>query len=368
MSSKELCPCGSVDKAVRQGLCRACRKKGVPTIKTQVDNDRAYVKLQQEHSMLKLKYSEAIKRVESGESKLSAFEGLSQGIEIQHILPQKGSGTNEAVVSVVASDWHVEEGVGDEMSGLNRYNLDIAETRIRRFWESSLRLTKLLQQDVTISTVILALLGDFITGQIHGAENAEKNGLLPNDALLFAQARIIAGIEMFLNYSKVNLIVPCHSGNHARTTKTTRFSAENGHSLEYLMYMHLAAYFRNEKRITFIIPSGHHSYVSVYGETIRFHHGHTIRSAGGIGGIYPAVYKKIDNWNKARNATLDVFGHHHQTRDGGNFLANGSLIGYNGFAMSMGCSFEEPKQTLFLIDKKRGRTCTWPIFVDSKRP
>lgn len=361
------CPCGSPDKAVRQGLCRACRKKGVPTIKTQVDNDRAYVRLQQDHSMLKLKYAEALKKVDSGERKLSAFENLSAGIEVERIEPRQSTGTNEAVITIAASDWHVEELVGDEMSGLNRYDLNIAETRIRRFWESSLRLTRLLQQDVSISTVILALLGDFITGQIHGAENAEKNGLLPNDALLFAQARIIAGIEMFLEHTKVNLIVPCHSGNHARTTKTTRFSAENGHSLEYLMYMHLAAYFRSESRVKFIIPPGHHSYVDVYNETIRFHHGHTIRSAGGIGGIYPAVYKKIDNWNKARKATLDVFGHHHQTRDGGNFLANGSLIGYNGFAMSMGCSFEEPKQTLFLIDKKRGRTCTWPIFVE-KRP
>ena len=52
------------------------------------------------------------------------------------------------------------------------------------------------------------------------------------------------GIDYLLRNSKLNIILVCHSGNHARTTRTTRFGAENGHSLEYLMYLHLAAYFR----------------------------------------------------------------------------------------------------------------------------
>ena len=77
-------------------------------------------------------------------------------------------------------------------------------------------------------------------------------------ALVTAQNFIISGIEFLLEHSKLNITIPCHSGNHARTTKTTRFTTENGHSLEYLMYLHLAAYFRTQPRVKFLIPEGYH--------------------------------------------------------------------------------------------------------------
>ena len=42
---------------------------------------------------------------------------------------------------------------------------------------------------------------------------------------------------------------------------------------------------------------------------------------------------------------------------------NGSLIGYNAYALSIKASFEPPTQTYFLLDKKRGRTMTAPIYL-----
>jgi hypothetical protein len=80
-------------------------------------------------------------------------------------------------------------------------------------------------------------------------------------------------------------------------------------------------------------------------------------------GIDIPVKKAIAQWNKARQADLDVFGHFHQRKDGGNFLSNGSNIGYNSFALSIKADYEAPAQQLFMIDKKRGRTCTWPVLV-----
>lgn len=93
-------------------------------------------------------------------------------------------------------------------------------------------------------------------------------------------------------------------------------------------------------------------------------HGHAIRYGGGVGGIYIPINKAIAQWDKSERADLTVFGHFHQQRDGGNFICNGSLIGYSSFAQSIKADFEKPKQCLFLIDSKRGKTCTWPILVD----
>lgn len=366
MLSTALCAFSGCEfKARRRGMCRLHRDEGIPTPNTsaQILQDRQRVKVSAELSTLRAKYAHALSTIERHETDAAAFKQLSIGASTCVIKPHHGSGTSEATPVLVASDWHIEERVGGEVGGLNTYNLAIAKERATRFFTAGLRLIQLLQQDVTIHTAVLALLGDFITNQIHGAENAETNQLTPTEAIVLAQGLIISGIEFLLNHSTLRLVIPCHSGNHARTSIRTRFAAENGHSLEYLMYLHLAAYFRSEPRVTFIVPEGMHSYLKVYDTTIRFHHGHAVKYGGGVGGIFIPTYKAISQWNKARQADLDVFGHFHQSKDGGNFLCNGSLIGYNAFALSIKADFETPRQTLFLIDKRRGRTCNWPILV-----
>jgi hypothetical protein len=344
----------------------AVTKFGEPTPSAAIDQDRERRKVAAEATTLKKKYDDALSTIERLERELGAVNALRAGVDTFAITPKLKSGTAEGTVVVLASDWHVEEKVGAEVGGFNTYDLDIATDRATRFWQGVLRLTRLLQQDITVKEMVVGLLGDFITGQIH-EENAEQNHLTPNFAIVFAQNLLISGIEFLLDHTDCRLTFVCHSGNHARTTKKTRFGTENGHSLEYLMYLHLAAHFRSEKRVTFIIPEGMHSYVQVYDQTIRFQHGHAIKYGGGVGGIYIPVNKSLAQWNKARRADLDCFGHFHQMRDGGNFLCNGSLIGYNSFALSIKADFEPPKQTLFLIDRDRGRTCTWPILLEPKK-
>lgn len=329
----------------------------------QVVADRAHTKTVGELARLRLKYTEALQTIEAQALELAAVTALQTTAAPEAITPRHSSKTSEATVVALASDWHVEERVGPEVGDLNRYDHDIAKARATRFFQSLHRLVNLLQQDVKIHHAIVALLGDFITGQIHEAENAEANGLTPTHAIAWAQNLLIAGFDFLLAQTTLTFTVPCHSGNHARTTKKTRFTAENGHSLEYLMYLHLAAYYRHEPRMRFVIADGMHSYVQVYEWTVRFQHGHAIKYGGGVGGLFIPAYKAIAQWNKAKRADLDCFGHFHQTKDGGNFLCNGSLVGYNAFALSIKADYEPPRQTLFLIDKKRGRTCTWPILV-----
>lgn len=351
---------GCGNKARRRGLCDKHRGE----VSDAVAADRSKASAGHELTKLKIKYEQALKLLDLRERELAALSVLQTDIEPLRIEPREGSGTSEAVPVLVASDWHVEELVGPEVGGLNISNPEIIEQRATKFFQAGLRLIRLLNQDITINRMLLPLLGDFITNDIHGSENAEKNAMPPTEAIQFAQNLLIGGIEFLLDHSPYEIDLHCHSGNHGRTTATTRFATENGHSLEYLMYLHLAAYFRHESRVRFHIAQGMHSYAEVYDTRIRFHHGHAIKYQGGVGGIYIPVNKAIAQWNKARNVDLDVFGHFHQLRDGGNFICNGSLIGYNAYALSIKADFEKPKQALFLIDKKRGRTCTWPVLVE----
>jgi len=363
--------CGhSVSKAGVE-KCRACwRARGADVAPVEpvrapqlVAADRDKIRHADALAALKQKYTAALETIAQQEQALEALGQLGERVDTFAIEPKQPSKNAEGTVVLVASDWHVEENVGAEVGGLNRYNLAIAKRRATQFFQSGLRLTTLLQKDIRIETMVLALLGDFISNDIH-EEFPEVNEQTPMHAIVTAQGFLASGIQFLLDNSTLNFVIPCHSGNHGRTTRTTRFGTENGHSLEFLMYSHLAAYFRHEPRVRFLIPEGMHSYVQVYDSLIRFQHGHAIKYGGGVGGIYIPVNKAIGQWNKGRRADLDVFGHFHQLRDGGNFVCNGSLIGYSSFALSIKADYEPPKQALFLIDKKRGRTCTWPVLFD----
>lgn len=348
----------------KTGLCRDCLNLSLTTAtpETQVETDRERQQHKSTISVLRQKYEEALRTIERQTRELHIVGELHDRVETHLIEPREPSNTGEGTVVWVGSDWHIEENVGPEVGGLNTFNTEIAQQRATRFFQAGLRLTNLLRQDIHVHTIVLALLGDFISNDIH-EEFSDLTELQPVHAIVTAQNMLISGIEFILANSEYELTIIGHSGNHARTTKTTRFGAENGHSLEYLMYQHLQAYFRNEPRVTFLVPAGYHSYVNIYGQVVRFHHGHAIRYQGGVGGIYIPTNKAIAQWNKARHADLDVFGHFHQLRDGGNFISNGSLIGYNAFALSIKADYEAPKQALFMMDRKRGRTCTWPLLL-----
>jgi hypothetical protein len=286
--------------------------------------------------------------------------------KIKAIKP-KVAWSTEATILLLASDWHVEELVDPKtVNELNEYNPDISAQRAELFFKAGLRLTNIIRQDVAVNTIVLPLLGDFITNQIHD-DMAESNERLPVDAVLMAQGYIASGIKFLLGNSDCKLVIPCHSGNHGRTTEKVHASGEHGHSLEYFMYKNLEKFFESEERVKFHVSLAYHSYMDIYDQTIRFHHGHAMRYYGGVGGIYIPVNKAIAQWNKARHADLDIFGHFHQLRDGGNFVSNGSLIGWSPYSMRIKADFEKPKQGFVVIDNKHGRTFTCPVLVEKSK-
>lgn len=373
----KLCP-KQIDKRSTTGMCADCYKQAIDsaagvvtpaapvTPEQLVQEDREKAKLKIDLGDYKAKYAEALKQIESQEHQLGWLTAIRAGVDKTYrVTPREGLGTSEVTPIVLISDWHSEEIVKSaSVNGLNEFNLDICDQRITSFWQSTLRLIRMFNKDVTIHTVVLGLLGDFITGQIHGADNAENNALTPIDALIRVQNRIIGGIDFLRDHSAYDFVIVCKVGNHSRTTLKVRMATEGGHSLETLMYAFLADHYRDEPRIKFVIDDGYHTYVDIYHTVNRFHHGHELKYQGGIGGLYIPAKKKIAQWNKARRADRDFFGHFHQDLNDNLFTCNGSLIGYNAYALRIGCEYEPPKQSLVLVDKRRGYTGKWPIYVN----
>lgn len=342
--------------AAKLGLLRP--KKVVPTVRSAtIDDDITARQEKKDKKDHKKKYEEMLERLTRAEAERDAALKVVREPQTHVIKPYKEDTDSEAVAFMIASDWHVEEVVEPEqVNGLNTYNMDIARSRADAFFRNGLKLVKIFQHDVRVDKLVLPLLGDFITGNIHD-ESVEVSAVQPIDATIFAQDLIASGIEHLLKDATLKeIIVPCHSGNHGRMVRERRHAMETGYSLEYMMYRSLALHFQHEPRVKFIVPRAYHSYMEVYDYTIRFHHGHNINYGGGVGGITIPVNKAIAQWDKIRQADLDIFGHFHQMLDGGKFIANGSLIGYNAYALSVKASAEPPAQQFFLIARKGART------------
>jgi hypothetical protein len=296
---------------------------------------------------------------------LSLDDKAPKTIEIS---PKAKSGVSESAAIMVWSDWHSEELVlPEQVSGKNEFNLKIFHERFWNLLRGNLAWFRINAAHTTIKTIVLALLGDFITGSIHD-DLMEGNQLMPADAIYNVFSYLVKGVEYVLENTQpdVELIIPCHSGNHGRMTQEQRIATEAGNSLEYFMYLMLRDHFDGNKRVKFIVQNGYHSYVSFFegAFTARFHHGHQINYQGGVGGITIPVNKAIAQWNKARHADLDVFGHFHTKFDGGNFVSNGALIGYSAYAVSIKGTYEEPSQQQFLINREyAAKTAVMPVFV-----
>lgn len=306
---------------------------------------------------------ELVNVVEKLQEELTMVKNIKQTPQAYKIKPLAAKKMSATQV-IVWSDWHCEEPVKPEtVNHLNEFNLEIADKRIQNCIRNSARLLDITSRDIEIDQVVLFLGGDFITGGIH-PELMEVTLLDDGHAIRWVQARIKAGIEYLLSKTDKKIVVICHSGNHARTTHDQRNGTEAGHSWEYIMYHWLSDLFPNEPRLEWIIAEGYHTYLDLYGKTIRFHHGHAIRYGGGVGGIFIPAFKAISQWNKGRHADLDVFGHFHQLKNGGSFIVNGSLIGYNAYALSIKAEFERPYQKFFMFSKTGEVIAEHPIFLE----
>lgn len=328
--------------------------------------DIAQRKLRAENASLKSRLAEAIEELEHCKLQLSTVVGAEEArFDVPPIVPrERTSVLREATAVALASDWHIEESVdADAVNGVNEYNLQIAQKRVERFFGGFTYLIRYHQDHFKIRDALLWLGGDLITGYLR-EENLEANELSPVQAIATLHVWLATGIRSVLDTLEIErLHIVCNSGNHGRLTEKTRPSTREANSIEWLLYVGLAREFQNEPRVVFTLPKGSQTYVDVYDWTIRFTHGDDAKFGGGVGGIMIPLKKAIARWQTYKPAHLTCLGHFHQYHDLSNLVVNGSLIGYNPYALSIGAEFEAPRQAFFLIDTKRGKTMPADIWV-----
>ena len=261
------------------------------------------------------------------------------------------------------SDVHIEETVtADSVLGKNVYNIEIAKQRIECYFDN---LAACLNTD-GVERLIFASLGDTISGYIHD-ELAQTNGLSPLEATWVAQNLIISGLDFLCKNTKLKQIQFIGIvGNHSRTTKKIQHANAVKMSYEWLMYKNIEKYCSGAKLpIEFNIPDSELAIVDTDDDRrFIFCHGYQIRGSGTgtVCGIYPALNRLSLKWNNTFDQDRIFLGHFHSYTSIPNAAVNGSIIGYNTFAMSNGFSYEEPCQYYVVYDTEFGELLERKIY------
>jgi hypothetical protein len=332
-----------------------------------IQNDARAKQEQVKQKQLAKKYEQALKDKEATQKRLAALEALDTRKPVKPLTTKATKGQKpHATAIVVFSDWHVGETVDPrKVSYLNEYNLEIAKQRSEAVTRRALTMIEDSRGLATVDTLVVALLGDFITGWIH-EELAQTNALAPPMEVFYASELIERSLRTLLEQSgcKRVHVVTC-VGNHGRMTHKTQAANRNETSYEYLMYRNVAKFIGNDPRITWDHGEGYVAYAEIGKQRVRFMHGDSIKFQGGVGGITIPVMKSILRRNVGpKKSHYDIIGDKHTFTPGLNWHCNGSMIGYSTYAEFKGFEYQEPLQSFCLMDHERGMVCVKKLFCD----
>lgn len=292
----------------------------------------------------------------------NAWEALESGaFHIPEIPLLNRKGRRQGMAWMALSDLHVDEVVlPEDVAGKNEYNLAIADKSLARAFDAFAYMIEKDRGIWSIDSAGIWLGGDLGTLYVHN----ERPSMSPVQCMLWLRERIVAGIDHVLQQTRVRkLIVPCSHGNHGRLTKMPLRASGWDNSLESLLYAWLADYYSDSDRVQFHITRSAHQYVKALGTSIHFHHGDELKFAGGVGGLSIPLGKRRMKWENVIASDLHVIGHWHSLLDFGHTICNGSLKGYDAYALSQGCDYEPAQQAYWIIDEKRGKSRVTNLWV-----
>jgi hypothetical protein len=316
-----------------------------------------------------VKLTERLEQVERSLSIVEAVEACD--IQPPHWLVPSSPKRSAATLVVMLSDTHFDEVVNpDEMEGLNAYNREIAVMRLERWAQNVIKLSRHYLSGVSYDGVVLILGGDIFTGDIH-----EELSLTNDDtmigSMLFWSEQIAAVVEMLTNEFKKCHIVSV-VGNHGRTTRKPRMKQRVRTNFDWLLAKMVERHFAKDKRVTFTIPESADAFIQIYEHGHLITHGDQVSGGGGIGGIYPPIMRMRARKEGRYLQTGKTFktlwlGHWHQYISTPSMIINGSMKGYDEYAMLMGFGFEQPQQALALITPEKNITFQAPVFCADRK-
>lgn len=335
-------------------------------------------KLNTENTRLRGIIKNLTDRVAAAEDHRSSILGLevlpAEPIAKPKPIKKSAKGGAQAVV-LHLSDLHVGEVVNrEEVMGVNEYNLETAQRRIAKLFNTASVLTTSAwpASDAPPDKICILLGGDLISGHGLHPEHAETDAGTAYQQTKWAAEYIAAGVlRLHLDLSeRFGRAIPIEMisvvGNHGRDTfGKPRTKLVSIQSYDTLVSDFVEAALKQYKTITHYRPRGFDAYFDAAGWPLLLTHGDRMGSGGGTGFIGPAAtiikgHRKIlDTEHRQRRPVYKVFsGHFHTTCVTPFGFGNGSGIGYGEFAKSIRAD-PEPAQQNFVVFHERIGMLRW---------
>ena len=280
------------------------------------------------------------------------------------------------VPTLFLSDFHYGEVVRpDAVNNLNNFDKKISQLRLKSTVETAIDLCHNHMVNPKYPGIVLALGGDMMSGSIHD-ELIESNDGTSIDHVLELFDQLIWTITTLANkFNKV--FIPTCYGNHSRMYQQWRNKEAAHLSFDWMLYNMLEKHFTANKdtRVQFLIPTGFDAYYKIYDTSYLLTHGDRLGVRGGtgivgmLGPIARGVQKVRSEYaNFGKSIDYVIMGHYHQYISIKGAIVNGSLKGYDEYAMSNRFAFEIPKQALWFTHPQYGITFQVPVVAEQGVP
>ena len=203
-------------------------------------------------------------------------------VPVNKVPTPKGKQRGDSTQIVVAPlcDTHIGEYVDyQQMAGLNSYSFDIFNKRLSGWASQVLNLVRLRREAVAINSLVVPMLGDMISGDIH--EELSNTNLANCMQQMIRGANLIAQALMYLAPHFNEIKVPCVVGNHGRMTRKPPMK-DKYMDWDFLLYQWVAAFCQNQKNIKFDIRKSYLNTFKVFDKNVLIMHGDSASGAGSL--------------------------------------------------------------------------------------
>ena len=290
--------------------------------------------------------------------------------------PPKGASRPGTPVLCFA-DWHVGEVVKSaETGGVNAFNSTILERRVKRVLDTAISLAQNHMVNPHYPEIVVPLLGDFVTGEIHD-ELARTNDLGVFPSILRA-ADLLTNALVVLSSVFGRVRCPAVCGNHGRFDRKIQVKSFTVRNADWLVYQIIQARLQEanlDDRVRIDVREDNEAPFMV--EHLRFLavHGHDLGVKGGDGMIGPLGpitrgRLKLEAQKAAQGQRFDVLlmGHWHMDAYLPGLVVVNTLKGYDEFAKNaLRARPTPPSQTLLFVHPDHGITSHWRIFAENGR-
>ena len=295
---------------------------------------------------------------------LGLIESLDRGrIAVPDwIAPPKPVRGHHATLCLLVTDTHFDEVVNpDEVDGINCYNREIAELRLRRCFERTIMLARDYLSGIKYDGVALFLGGDVFSGNIH--EELEVTNEQPITEALVRMSYALYDFGRSLAETVPNVTMIVMPGNHPRLERKPRMK-NAWNNFEWAMGMFVQALAHDT--FTVVVPKDLVHRFTIFDQTIGLSHGDGVKSQSFAGVPWYSMKQRRDAIQALLKSLslpqidLLVYGHYHQMffeeGSGSSLLVNGSIKGYDEYILKTKYSGQTPIQALLTFHPTHGLT------------